>query len=125
MNKIKWIWIPEEILFNDKLNINDKVVFSLIKFLDWDKWCFASTKYLSDMVWIPERTLYRIIDKLFELWFIKKDNFWNKKVLTTFLKVNKKDMSDSDYFTEFNKLWVHEFMYKYPEYEIIKLNQFF
>lgn len=57
MQKLKGLWIPAEILLNKELSDKEKIILSMILYLSEEKGsCFASNKYISDIVnVIPER----------------------------------------------------------------------
>jgi predicted transcriptional regulator len=61
--------------YMDKFNLSvtDMALLSHLTSLSENKgYCYASTKHLSDTLRLPERTLYRALNKLEENGFIKR-----------------------------------------------------
>lgn len=69
---ITGLWIPIELLEDRQLILNDKVVLSAIYALDdKEQGCFASNKYLSQLIGITQRSVSAIISKLKREGYIK------------------------------------------------------
>ena len=66
--------IPSEILYSKNLNDKDKLVFAVISNLTHDKgYCWASNKYISEILNCSSITISRSISKLDKLGFIKNE----------------------------------------------------
>lgn len=69
--ELKGIWIPKEILFNDKLNDKEKILLSVILALSTELgYCFASNRYLSQVLNITINRTSKIISSLKDKGFI-------------------------------------------------------
>ena len=70
MNKsdLKGLWMPSEILINDKLSDKEKIILSMIIYLSRDKgYCFATNNYFSDILNVTK--------------YIKNNKFFKEKEL--------------------------------------------
>lgn len=65
-NQVEGLWIPIEILSNSNLTANEKLVLSIIKALDKGQGCFASNKYIAELIGLESRSMTAIISKLKE-----------------------------------------------------------
>ena len=78
----QWYWImPNKVLFDKKLKDKQKLLYCLISSLCAEKWfCWASNKYLWEMLWSSERTISEHISDLIELWYIETQiKNWNQR----------------------------------------------
>ena len=65
MQKIKGLWIPAEILLDEKLTDKEKVILSMILYLsDETGSCFASNGYLASIVKVSTNRVSKIISSL-------------------------------------------------------------
>lgn len=65
MQKIKGIWIPADILLDDKLTDKEKFVLSMILYLsDETGSCFASNQYIANVVKVTPNRVSKIISSL-------------------------------------------------------------
>ena len=65
MQKLKGLWIPAEILLNDDLSDNEKIILSIILYLSEErKSCFASNKYIANIVNVTHERVSKIISAL-------------------------------------------------------------
>lgn len=65
MQKIKGIWIPAEILLNEDLSDKEKIILSMILYLSEEsKSCFASNKYIANIVNVTHERVSKIISSL-------------------------------------------------------------
>ena len=74
MNKsdLKGLWMPSEILINDKLSDKEKIILSMIIYLSKDKgYCFATNNYFSDILNVTVVSVSRIINSLKKKNYIK------------------------------------------------------
>lgn len=74
MNKLdlKGLWMPLEILINDKLSDKEKIILSMIIYLSKDKgYCFATNNYFSDILNVTVVSISRIINSLKKKNYIK------------------------------------------------------
>ncbi len=79
--KLKGLWIPAEVLLNEKLSDKEKIILSMILYLsDETGSCFASNKYIASIVNVTSDRVSKIISSL-------KDK--------TYIKVNLKYKKDS------------------------------
>lgn len=58
------LWIPTNILSNQNLTANEKLVLSIIKALDKGKGCYASNKYIAKLIGLEQRSMSKIIKSL-------------------------------------------------------------
>ena len=74
MNKsdLKGLWMPSEILINNKLSDKEKIILSMIIYLSKDKgYCFATNNYFSDILNVTVVSISRIINSLKKKNYIK------------------------------------------------------
>ena len=65
MQKIKGLWIPAEILMDEKLTDKEKFVLSMILYLsDETGSCFASNQYIATIVKVTPNRVSKIISSL-------------------------------------------------------------
>ena len=65
MQKLKGLWIPAEILLNEDLSDKEKIILSMILYLSEEsKCCFASNKYISNIVNVTHERVSKIISSL-------------------------------------------------------------
>ena len=65
MQKLKWLWIPAEILLNDDLSDKEKIILAIILYLSEEtKSCFASNKYIANIVKVTHERVSKIISSL-------------------------------------------------------------
>ena len=63
--KLKGIWIPLEILENEKLSDKEKLLYSIILSLSLDTgYCYANNRYLSKILNITTRRVSKLISSL-------------------------------------------------------------
>jgi hypothetical protein len=67
--KLQGLWIPAEYLYANDLSKTEMLLLSYIKMLDQDKHCYASNKYLSELMKKNESWIRNILVKL------KKKNY--------------------------------------------------
>ena len=80
MQKIKGLWIPAEILLDEKLTDKEKVILSMILYLsDETGSCFASNGYLASIVNVTANRVSKIISSLKEKQYIKVKLKTNRK----------------------------------------------
>lgn len=79
MQKIKGLWIPAEILLDEKLTDKEKFVLSMILYLsDETGSCFASNQYIASIVKVTPNRVSKIISSL-----------KNKKYIQVYLRYKK------------------------------------
>ena len=72
MQKLKGLWIPAEILLNEKLSDKEKIILAIILYLSEEtKSCFASNKYIASIVNVTANRVSKIISSLKEKQYIK------------------------------------------------------
>ena len=74
MNKsdLKGLWMPSEILINNKLSDKEKIILSMIIYLSKDKgYCFATNNYFSAILNVTVVSISRIINSLKKKNYIK------------------------------------------------------
>ena len=65
MQKLKGLWIPAEILLNEELSDKEKIILSMILYLSEDtSSCFASNKYIANIVNVTHERVSKIISSL-------------------------------------------------------------
>lgn len=70
--KLKGLWIPAEILLNKELTDKEKIILAIILYLSEEtKSCFASNKYIANIVNVTADRVSKIISSLREKNYIK------------------------------------------------------
>lgn len=65
MQKLKGLWIPAEILLNENLADKEKIILAMILYLsEENKSCFASNKYIANIVSVTADRVSKIISSL-------------------------------------------------------------
>ena len=65
MSKLKGLWIPAEILLNGELSDKEKIILAIILYLSEEtKSCFASNKYIANIVNVTHERVSKIISSL-------------------------------------------------------------
>lgn len=65
MQKLKGLWIPAEILLNEELSDKEKIILAIILYLSEEtKRCFASNKYIANIVNVTHERVSKIISSL-------------------------------------------------------------
>lgn len=65
MQKLKGLWIPAEILLNEELSDKEKIILAMILYLSEEtKSCFASNKYIANIVKVTHERVSKIISSL-------------------------------------------------------------
>lgn len=65
MQKLKGLWILAEILLNEDLSDKEKIILSMILYLSEEsKCCFASNKYIANIVNVTHERVSKIISAL-------------------------------------------------------------
>lgn len=71
MQKLKGLWIPAEILLNEELSDKEKIILAMILYLSEEtKSCFASNKYIANIVNVTADRVSKIISSLKEKEYI-------------------------------------------------------
>ena len=69
--KLKWLWIPAEILLNNDLSDKEKIILSMILYLsDETGSCFASNKYIASIVNVTSDRVSKIVSSLKEKGYV-------------------------------------------------------
>lgn len=72
MQKLKGLWIPADILLNKNLSDKEKIVLSMILYLSEEKRsCFASNKYIANIVNVTPERVSKIISSLKDKGYVK------------------------------------------------------
>ena len=90
---LKELWMPSEILINDKLSDKEKIILSMIIYLSKNKgYCFATNNYFSDILNVTVVSISRIINSLKKKNYIKMNMNYksNSKEKNLNLKVTDK-----------------------------------
>lgn len=70
--KLKGLWIPAEILLNEELTDKEKLILAMILYLSEEtSSCFASNKYIANIVNVTADRVSKIISSLKEKNYIK------------------------------------------------------
>ena len=70
--RIKGLWIPNEVLLNTDLSDKEKMILSIVIYLSEDKNnCFASNKYIANILNISSDRVSKIINVLKNKEYIK------------------------------------------------------
>lgn len=108
LNKIKGMWIPGEVAFNNNLSHVEKMVWWMIKALDnGGKGCFAPNQYLAHMLDVGTQTVSNSISKLVSEGYIERTTVNQSRVLVV------KDFKRS------HKCFLEDFNKKKKEYKKI------
>ncbi len=78
--KLKGIWIPAKIILNKNLTTTEKLVLSIILYLsEKQKYCFASNKYIGEIINVTSGRVSKVVSKLKEKGYIRvKLNYKNE-----------------------------------------------
>lgn len=69
--KLKGLWIPAEILLNNELSDKEKIVLSMVLYLSDDTGsCFASNKYIANIVNVTSDRILKIVSSLKEKGYV-------------------------------------------------------
>ena len=69
MQKLKGLWIPAGILLNEELSDKEKIILAMILYLSEEtKSCFASNKYIANIVKVTADRVSKIISSLKKLY---------------------------------------------------------
>ena len=72
MQKLKGLWIPAEILLNEDLSDKEKIILAIILYLSEEtKSCFASNKYIANIVKVTHERVSKIISSLKDKGYVK------------------------------------------------------
>jgi len=72
MQKLKGLWIPAEILLNQDLSDKEKIILAIILYLSEEtKSCFASNKYIANIVNVTHERVSKIISSLKDKGYIR------------------------------------------------------
>ena len=72
MQKLKGLWIPAEILLNEDLSDKEKIILAIILYLSEEtKSCFASNKYIANIVNVTHERVSKIISSLRDIEYIR------------------------------------------------------
>lgn len=72
MQKLKGLWIPAEILLNEELSDKEKIILAIILYLSEEtKTCFASNKYIANIVKVTHERVSKIVSSLKDKGYIR------------------------------------------------------
>ncbi len=72
MQKLKGLWIPAEILLNEELSDKEKIILAMILYLSEEtKSCFASNKYIANIVNVTHERVSKIISSLKDKGYVR------------------------------------------------------
>jgi DNA-binding MarR family transcriptional regulator len=74
--QIQGLWIPREYLFSKNLSYPEKLLMAFIRMLDQENHCYASNRYLGELLGVSERTIANMIVTLKKKNLIKQVS-WN------------------------------------------------
>ena len=81
------VFIPREVLLDQELPANAKIIFAIIQSLDNDKGCFASNEYIGSMLGLSESSVRASISELERKNYVHRvlgpDNFRTIRTCTT------------------------------------------
>lgn len=93
MQKLKGLWIPAEILLNKNLSDKEKVILAIILYLSEEtKSCFASNKYIANIVNVTHERVSKIISSLKDKGYVSV----KLKYKTDWIGYTKLDKKDKD-----------------------------
>lgn len=78
-NKIKGLWVPIDILHNEKLTSTEKLVLAVIYGLSKDGRCTASNQYIAEITGSGPKNVEKIIPKLEKMEFFSTKHFKDEK----------------------------------------------
>ena len=64
VKNIHGLWIPEQYLFAKNLNYSEKLLMSFIKMLDQENHCYASNRYLGELLGTSGKTIANMLTDL-------------------------------------------------------------
>ena len=87
-NTLEGIWIDIEILKDQNLSIQEKVIFAMIKALDKGHGCYASNRYFAELLNVTPKRASDIVRSLITKEYVVSEieNFYKR-----ILRVNKKE----------------------------------
>jgi hypothetical protein len=59
--QLQGLWIPAEYLYADDLSAGEQVLMAYIRMMDQDKHCFASNKYLGELMRCSEKRIRNML----------------------------------------------------------------
>lgn len=72
MQRLKGLWIPAEILLNKDLSDKEKIILAIILYLSEEtKSCFASNKYIANIVNVTHERVSKIISSLKDKGYVR------------------------------------------------------
>ena len=72
MQNLKGLWIPAEILLNKELSDKEKIILAIILYLSEEtKSCFASNKYIANIVNVTHERVSKIISSLKDKGYVR------------------------------------------------------
>lgn len=77
--RLKGLWIPDRYLHNSDLTYAEKFLMGYIYILDQDSHCYASNKYLADLMGLSESRLSNMLVSLKKKKCIKQIS-WDGKI---------------------------------------------
>lgn len=95
------LYIPIELISDERLNWTDRPLFAVIKLFDMKNHCFASNQYLARILNLSEITISNSINRLIEFGYVEKVSFDGRrrviKINDSYL--NSRKESVDDYYT--------------------------
>lgn len=87
-----YCFMPNEVLYSEKLTDKQKLLFCAISSLCAEKgYCWASNDYLAEKFGVDERTIRRNVADLYKCWFIKISvKNWNQREISLNEEVGQK-----------------------------------
>lgn len=76
---LKGIWFPDIIFFHKDLTYQEKFLLTIIYHLDGPDHCYASNKYLAEMMLCSEKTIANILGSLKKKGFVETVS-WDGKI---------------------------------------------
>ena len=71
MKEFKGIWMPNEVVRDEKLSDKGKIVYSIILALSKNNDCIISNSYISELLNVSKTQVSRIINTLRKDWYIE------------------------------------------------------
>ena len=95
-NTLEGIWIDIEILKDENLSIQEKVIFAMIKALDKGNGCYASNRYFAELLNVTPKRASDIVRSLITKEYVVSEieNFY-KRILRVNNKKEAQEQSES------------------------------
>ena len=117
-NNLKGLWIPYDILTNEKLSDKEKYIYSLILFFSKNEnYCTITNKYIANIVNLSDTRVSKLISSLSRKKYVQViTNFQDttRQIISRKICTGKKITDPTSGFRAVNKTVIEEFAKQYP-----------